>query len=63
LDLLLKLNNLGFLFVEKSGEVEVSRSTLIINGGVLDSSSEESIKFVFDQEESSIEFISVLSLN
>lgn len=63
LDLLLKLNNLGFLFVEESGEVEVSRSTLIIDGGVLDSSSEESVKFVFDQEESSIEFISVLSLN
>ena len=63
LDLLLKLNNLGFLFVEESGEVEVSGSTLIIDGGVLDSSSEESVKFVFDQEESSIEFISVLSLN
>jgi hypothetical protein len=36
---------------------------LIVNGRVLDSSSEESIKFMFDQEESSVEFISVLTLN
>jgi hypothetical protein len=63
LDLLLEFNNLVFLFVEESGEVKVSGSTLIIDGGVLDSSSEESIKFVLDQKESSIELISVLALN
>ena len=63
LDLLLELNNLSFLLVEESGEVKVSGSTLIIDGGVLDSSSEESIKFVLDQKESSIDFVSVLSLN
>lgn len=63
LDLFLEFNNLVFFFVEKSGEVEVSGSSFKVLGGVLNSSSEETIEFVFEKQESPIEIGSFLGLD
>lgn len=58
-----QLDDLVFLFVEEVGEVKVPGSSFKVFSGEFNPSSEESVEFVFEQEESAVEVGSLLSLN
>jgi hypothetical protein len=61
LDFFLEFNDLILLFVEDSGVIHGSVSSLGIFDGEVDSSFEETFNFVFEEKESSIELLSFVS--
>ena len=63
LDLLLQFNNLTLLLVEQVGEVQVPGSSLEVLGGVFNPSSEETIEFMFEEQEALVELATLIALD
>jgi hypothetical protein len=61
LDFFFEFNDLVLLFVENSSVIHGSVPTLGIFDGEVDSSFEETFNFVFEEEKSSIELLSLVS--
>lgn len=60
-DLPLELDDLIFLLIEQTSVIEVSRSVGILDGE-LNTSAQETINLVFNEQQSSIEVVSLLAL-